>query len=183
MAIPAGTYRLGPADGTLSVRTGRTGAAAMAGHNLLFQVTAWEAVLTVTDDAAASIVVTADGGSLQVIEGTGGMKALGEDDRVEIVRTVDEEVLKRAPITFRSRSVVPAPDGTVIAVEGELTLLDTTGPIAFSVTVADGTVAASVVVRQTDWKIKPYSTLFGALKVVDEVEVGLEARLPQRTVR
>ena len=31
MAIPAGTHRLGPDDGTVSLRTGRTGAAAKAG--------------------------------------------------------------------------------------------------------------------------------------------------------
>ena len=49
MSIQAGTYRFGPDDGTLSVRTGRTGAAAMAGHNLLFHVTAWEATLMVGD--------------------------------------------------------------------------------------------------------------------------------------
>ena len=32
-------------------------------------------------------------------------------------------------------------------------------------------------VTQTAWKIKPYSALFGALKVVDEVEVALDAIL------
>jgi hypothetical protein len=33
------------------------------------------------------------------------------------------------------------------------------------------------VIRQTEWGIKPYSTLFGALKVADEVavEVSLDA--------
>jgi hypothetical protein len=35
-----------------------------------------------------------------------------------------------------------------------------------------------MVLKQSDWGIKPYSTLFGALKVVDEVEVALEASLP-----
>ena len=30
MAIPPGTYTLGPADGTLTVRTGKAGAAAKA---------------------------------------------------------------------------------------------------------------------------------------------------------
>jgi hypothetical protein len=33
-------------------------------------------------------------------------------------------------------------------------------------------------VRQSDWGIKPYSALFGALKVRDEVEVSLDGTLP-----
>ena len=61
MAIPAGTYRLGPENGTLSVRTGRTGAAAKAGHDLLIHVTAWQATLEVGEDPAqTSIVLDAD---------------------------------------------------------------------------------------------------------------------------
>ena len=36
---PAGGIRLGPDDGTLSLRTTRTGAAAKAGHDLLIHVT------------------------------------------------------------------------------------------------------------------------------------------------
>ena len=38
---------------------------------------------------------------------------------------------------------------------------------------ADGAFSAVAVVKQTDWGMKPYSTLYGALKVVDEVEVSL----------
>ena len=56
MAIPAGRYALGPDDGTLSVRTQKTGAAAMAGHNLLFHVGSWEAVLVVGDDPADTVI-------------------------------------------------------------------------------------------------------------------------------
>ena len=48
MSLQTGTYKLGPADGTLSVRTGRTGAAAKAGHDLVIHVTAWEATLRTT---------------------------------------------------------------------------------------------------------------------------------------
>ena len=39
----------------------------------------------------------------------------------------------------------------------------------------DGWLSASAVRKQTAWGIKPYSTLFGALKVADEVEVTLDA--------
>jgi hypothetical protein len=40
----------------------------------------------------------------------------------------------------------------------------------------DGHVRGSAVVKQTDWGIKPYSALFGTLKVADEVEVAVETR-------
>jgi polyisoprenoid-binding protein YceI len=177
--LQAGNYVLGPANGTLSVRTKRTGAAAKAGHNLLFHVTSWEARLTVGPDAAGtSLELDVDATSLRVIEGTGGMQALGDDDKANIQETVDDEVLKRQAITFRSTGVQAAADGG-LSVEGDLTLLGTSRPLAFDVTAGDGgTLAALAVVKQTDWGLKPYSALFGALKVVDEVEVEIEVHLP-----
>ena len=63
---------------------------------------------------------------------------------------------------------------------GELTLIGETRPIAFELVVGDGTLSSRVVVNQTDWGITPYSTLFGALKVADEVEVELDASLEPR---
>ena len=94
---------LGPGDGTLSVRTKRTGAAAKAGHNLLLHVTSWEARLALgSDPADTSVELDVDAGSLRVLEGTGGMQALGDDDKANIEQTIDHEVLKRKAITFRS---------------------------------------------------------------------------------
>ena len=58
--------------------------------------------------------------------------------------------------------------------QGELTLFGKTRPLAFDVAApGDGTLTAAAVVKQTDWGMKPYSGLFGALKVVDEVEVSV----------
>jgi hypothetical protein len=179
MRLQVGTYRFGPDNGTLEVRTRRTGAAARAGHNLRFQVTAWEATLTIGENGAQSAVaLDADGGSLRVLEGTGGVHALADDDKAEIERTVDDEVLKRERISFRS-SRVEADDAAALHVQGDLTLHGTTAPLQFDVDMADGrSVRAVAVVRQTAWGMKPYSTLFGALKVVDEVEVRIDTSLP-----
>jgi len=180
MSIRQGTHTLGPENGTLSVRTGRTGAAAKAGHDLLIDVTAWRATLEVGEDPAqSSIVLDADAASLRVREGTGGMQALGDDDKASIRETIDDEVLKRQAIGFRSTAVQAAADGGRLSVHGELTLAGKAGPIAFDLTVgADGRLSGSALVKQTDWGITPYSTLFGALKVADEVEVALECSLP-----
>jgi polyisoprenoid-binding protein YceI len=175
VSIPPGKYRLGPGDGTLSVRTGRTGAAAKAGHDLLIAVTAWEATLEVGD--VASVELTADAGSLRVIEGTGGIQHLGDDDKAEIHKTIAGDVLKGHPIAFRSTAVEEG--GDVLAVAGELTVAGATGPLAFDVDFEAGRVHATVVVTQSEFGMKPYSTLFGALKVADDVEVSLDAALPQ----
>ncbi len=174
MSIPAGRYRFGPDNGTLSVNTGRTGAVARAGHDLLLVVTEWEGTLEVGDDARVEVRV--DGGSLKVREGTGGMQPLDDDDRVSIEQTIDDEVLRRDQITFRSTDVTPAGDG--LRVSGELTLLGHTAPLALDVAVRDGSLTAAGVVRQTDLGMKPYSALFGALKVADHVRISLAASWP-----
>ena len=179
MSAFAGTHRLGPDNATLSVRTTRTGAAAKAGHNLLIHVTAWEATLEIGEDPAkTSIEVTVDATSLRVQEGHGGAQALGDDDKANIHQTIDEDVLKRQDITFRSTGVESAADGSRLRVQGDLTIVGQTQPIAFDLVVGDdGTLSATAVVTQTAWGMKPYSALFGALKVVDDVEVVLDGHL------
>ena len=177
MPIAPGVHRLGPDDGTLLVKTGRTGAAAKAGHDLVLAVTAWQATLEVAGERIA-LALDADATSLRVREGTGGMHALGDDDKANIEATIDDEVLKRKGIAFRSTEAHA--DGDEIEVRGELDLLGRAGPIAFTLVAGpDGRLGGSATVRQSDWGIKPYSALFGTLKVADEVEVVIEARLPQ----
>jgi polyisoprenoid-binding protein YceI len=175
--IPAGTHRLGPGNATLSVHTRRGGAAAKAGHDLDMLVTAWEATLEAGEDPAdVRVGFTADPTSLRVRKGTGGMQALGDEDKANIHQTIDDEVLRRRDIAFRSTSVQDG--GETLRVEGELTLAGATQPIAFDVRVgADGALAATAVVTQTRWGMKPYSALFGALKVLDDVEVALDGHL------
>jgi polyisoprenoid-binding protein YceI len=175
--LPPGTHRLGPGNATLAVRTRRGGAAAKAGHDLDMLVTAWEGTLEVgPDGAATSAELKADATSLRVQKGTGGMQALGEDDKANIHQTIDDEVLKREDIVFRSTGVESA--GSGLGVEGELTLAGTTKPLAFELAVGeDGTLAATATVTQTEWGMKPYSALCGALKVLDEVEVALDGKV------
>jgi polyisoprenoid-binding protein YceI len=176
MSLQPGTHVFGPDNATLSVRTGRTGAAAKAGHDLVIDVTEWQATLEVGD--RASIALDADATSLRVRQGTGGMQALGDDDKANIQETIHEDVLKGQPISFRSTSVDVA-DGAAISVQGELTLVGTARPIELELAVDDtGTLRGSIAFKQSDWEIAPYSTLFGALKVADEVTVVIDAALP-----
>ncbi len=168
------TYALGPDNATLTLRTGKTGAASKAGHNLVIDVTSWSATLDLGDSPSATL--TADARSLRVREGSGGVQALDDDDLANIEQTIDDDVLKGTTIAFRSSRV--AIDGDRIDVEGELELAGRSAPLAFALTVGDaGRLTGSAVVTQTQWGMKPYSTLFGTLKVADDVEVAVEGTL------
>jgi hypothetical protein len=160
---------LGPDNATLTVRTGKGGAAAKAGHNLVLEVTRWSGRL---DDDSAEL--TADARSLRVRSGSGGISPLGDEEKAGIAQTIDEEVLKGAAIAFRSSSV--ARSGDTLEVAGELQLAGASRPLTFTLTERGGGVAGSARIKQTDWGMKPYSALFGTLKVADEVEVAIEPR-------
>jgi polyisoprenoid-binding protein YceI len=159
------------------VHTERAGAAAKAGHDLLMNVASWEGTITVGDSPGdVSLALSADPTSLRVQEGHGGFQALDDGDLDNIHKTIDDEVLKRREIAFRSTGATVA--GDVIHVEGELTLFGSSHPISFDLRAGDdGAVAGSAIVKQSDWGMKPYSALFGALKVADEVKVSLEGHV------
>jgi hypothetical protein len=163
--------KLGPDGARLAVRTARLGAASKAGHDLLIEVQSWEGTL---DTDEPSVWLKADASSLHVLEGTGGIQRLGEDDIANIEQTIDDEVLKKQEIEFRSTDVTI--DGQNWTVTGDLTLVGITHPVTFDLTVEeDGKLSGRAVVKQTDWGMKPYTAFWGALKVADEVTVELEA--------
>jgi polyisoprenoid-binding protein YceI len=169
--------RFGPDNARLTIRTGRTGGAAKAGHDLLIEVGSWEATLDL--DGQPALALDADSRSFRVLEGTGGIKSLSDDDKASIKRTIDKEVLKGCSISFRSTAVQRAADGSRLTVEGELELAGKRRPVAFELATGDGQLTGAATVKQTDFGIKPYSTMFGALKVANEVRVAIEATLDQ----
>jgi polyisoprenoid-binding protein YceI len=180
MAIEPGTYALSPENAKLMVRTARRGGAAKAGHDLLIEVTSWSATIEADPEPSGTrMTLSADSGSLKVVEGTGGIKPLTESDKNSIRKTIDDEVLKRCAIEFRSTSVQEAADGR-LEVNGELQLSGRGAPISFVLHAdGDGRLRATATVAHSTWGMKPYSALFGALKVADEVQVQLDGGLGQ----
>lgn len=173
MAIQAGTYKFGPDNASLQVETTRSGAAAKAGHDLVLDVNSWSATLEVGD--SSTLELSADATSLDVREGKGGMQALKDDDKEDIRKTIDKDVLKKQDITFKSSSCEPS--GDAIKVSGDLEIGGKTNPVSFELSESGGKLTGTTTVKQSDWGIKPYSALFGALKVDDEVKVVVEGAL------
>jgi polyisoprenoid-binding protein YceI len=180
MALPARTHRFGPENASLQVRTYREGVAAKAGHDLIIAVTRWDATVQVADEPAGwTIELNADPGSLEVREGLGGVKPLTDKDRVEIRKNIAEKVLGSQPIRFRSRDVRLAEGDARLTVEGELSMAGGARPVTARLAIdGGGAIRGTILLTQSDWGIKPYRGLMGALKVRDDVEVVIEADLP-----
>jgi len=178
MALRSGAHTLRRDDGTLQVRTFREGVAQKIGHDLVLDVGQWEATVEVGEDGVPSALgLEADGCSLEVREGVHGAKPLSDKDRNDIRKSIDEKVLREQPVVFRSSSVERG-EGRLL-VHGELTLAGTTRPAEFELDLAaDGRVSGTLPVTQSEWGIKPYRAFMGALKVRDDIEVVVDARLP-----
>jgi len=178
MALPTGTHSLGPENASLEVRTYREGVAAKVGHDLIIDVTRWEGTVEVADEPAGwSIELKADPRSLEVREGLRGVKPLTDKDRAEIRGNIDEKILGGHPVEFRSSGMRPADDGGRLTVEGDLTMAGSTRPVTADLSVEDGRISGTIPLTQSDWGIKPYRGLMGALKVRDEIEVVVAATL------
>ena len=107
--------------------------------------------------------------------------ALTDEDKVEIKQTLEDEVLgtrpSRVPVPPRSR---PRTTGASRSA-GELSheRQHTPARLRSWRSVRRSQVSGRATVKQSDWGIKPYSGLFGTLKVRDEVEVVAEGSLPK----
>jgi polyisoprenoid-binding protein YceI len=164
---------LGPHNASLVVKTYREGVAAKAGHDLVIEVERWEATVDVD---AGRVELSADPRSLAIREGLRGVKPLTDRDRREIRKNIDEKVLGGQPIAFRSSSA--RVEGGQMVVDGELTMAGASRPVRAVLEVDAGRAKGTVPLRQSEWGIKPYRGLMGALKVRDDVEIVIDAPLP-----
>jgi polyisoprenoid-binding protein YceI len=178
VAATTGSFRLGPDNGRIVLKTGRAGLAARAGHDLTIEVTRWSAQVEVPDAgvAAATVAAELDLGSLEVREGKGGAKPLTDGDRREIKKTMSG-ILGGGTASFTSsRIVVTGASGG--AIEGTVTLNGKSQPVRLQVTSpGEGRYRGGGTLNQTAFGIKPYTGFFGALKLKDEVVVEFEADL------
>jgi hypothetical protein len=176
--LPSGRHTLGPAGATLQIRTAREGVAARAGHDLVIDATRWEGTLEVAGDSV-SLELTVDSRALEVRWGLNGSAGLSDKDRASIAKTIDTKILRGAPISFRSRSATPR--GSAVMISGDLTIGAVTRTVDFELRPSGdlNRIDATARLTQSDFQIKPYSAMLGALKVSDVVEVVARATLPR----
>ncbi len=182
MGIGDGSYLVGSQTGRLLVKTARTGLGAKAGHDLTIEVARWRGNVVVDADnpAGSSVSAEIDVDSLEVREGTGGVKPLTDSDRADIKNTL-RKILNfgRYPaITFGSSQVSGTAES--FRIDGDLTIAGVTQPVTIEGRLAGDRARGSAVVVQSRWGIRPYSAFLGALKLRDEVEVQFDVGLTPR---
>jgi polyisoprenoid-binding protein YceI len=181
MTIKPGTYTLGPSDGRLKVRTGRQGMASKVGHDLTLEASNWKATVRVDPDPSQSeVTATVEPRSLEVVAATGGAKPLSDKDKKDIRKNI-AGLLGNNSITFQSTSVRPNGD-TSATVVGNLSIANQSRPVTLDLTIepdgGNARLKGRVPIVQSNFGVKPFTAMLGALKVKDEVEVDLDVRLP-----
>lgn len=180
MTMNAGRHQLGPDRGQIVLHTSRDGMAASAGHDLTIEVPQWSGELTVNDDLSpAGLIVQVDMGSLDVREGTGGLKPLTDKDRREIVATARKvlDTGHHPQATFTAAEFRPDAEGGGM-ITGTLTLAGRQRPLRLQVRkTGPDTYHASGQVVQSEHGLTPYRGFFGALKVRDAVGVDVDIDL------
>ncbi|MFN8102784.1 MAG: YceI family protein [Mycobacterium sp.] len=174
------TWTLTNADGELTVKTGVAGRAARMGHRLTLRMDSWRIAVTWKGKTPVAAELVVDVDSLQVQHGEGGVTPLSGPEkgvaRGNGLKTLDS---KRFPtIEYRPDSIESTAGGYRLS--GPLTIHGVSKPTTVDVTVSpDGDswqLTCSAEVRQTDFKIKPFSMMMGTMKVDDVVTVALDAR-------
>ena len=175
MSIQAGTHSIGPSNGSLRIMTGKEGAAAKMGHDLVLVVNSWEGTVDVGDSTSVSL--TADPGSVEVESGSGGAKPLSDKDKADIKKSINGKVLGSSQITFKSSEA--SFDGGSGSVRGDLSIAGKSDSVNVPLQISDsGKVSGRLTLNQSNYGIKQLSAMMGALKVKDAVTVEFEATLP-----
>ncbi|GAA2548749.1 YceI family protein [Mycolicibacterium diernhoferi] len=170
---------VGPDSGELLIHTGVTGRAARMGHRLTIAMGRWQAVLRDEDGHLRGVELTVDLDSLSVLRGEGGVTPLSGPEKVLVVANAMKlfRVQRFPQARFASTDVESA--GETLRVSGTLDLNGHTGAQTVDVRVEDAgefwRLSGRARVRHSEFGIKQYSMLMGAMKVADEVDVTLTA--------
>lgn len=152
------------------VRTFKEGLMSAVGHDLVLEVKDFR--LAIGDDQSIRAECRTD--SLIVL----GPSSLSDSDKRAIKKDLDAKVLEisRHPkATFRSTEVEPRGAETY-RVKGRLALHGIEQLLEFEVKIQNQEATAELTIHQPSFGIKPFSAMFGALKV--KADVIVEVTVP-----
>ncbi|WOQ17852.1 YceI family protein [Raineyella sp. W15-4] len=178
MSLTPGTHALTQDDGELILLTTVEGRAARLGHALALRIDRWTASLTVGQEpSATALEVSADLRSLTLKGSRDAGKSVAEKDAREILANAQKTLQVQQYPEFRFVSTAATGTWEAVTLEGNLTLHGQTRPQVLQVALTESGYRLTGQVTQSDFGIKPYSFMMGALKVGDRVDVEVTVRL------
>lgn len=174
-----GTLNLNQDHGSLTIRTTVEGRASRMGHRLTISVDEWSATVELDGERPMSLTLTALLPSIQVISGDGGVTPISPVDKAAIKHNALKSVKAdtHPEVRYDADEFVQTDDG--YDVHGVLTINGSSAPHPAHVVVSEATegwkVRALTAVVQSEFGIKPYSLMVGALRVGDEVTIEFNA--------
>ena len=177
------TWTLDGSAGELLILTGVAGPAAKTGHRLTIAMRSWQATVDWRgkEPAGATLSVAVD--SLEVIKGEGGITPLGGPEkgiaRSNALKSLDAK--KFPEIRFTATEITKTADGYRLT--GTAEIHGKSRPQSVDLTVQDHgkdwMMSAQISITQSDFGVKPYSLLMGAVKVADPVTINFTASHPK----
>ena len=177
------TWSLDSSHGELLILTGVAGPAAKTGHRLTIAMRTWQASVDWRGKQPVSVELTVAVDSLEVIKGEGGVTPLLGPElgiiRSNALKSLDAK--KFPQIRFTAADITEAAGGYRLS--GTVEIHGKTRPQVVDLSVEDQggewAMSAKVAVTQTQFGVKPYSLLMGAVKVADEVAIKFRATHPK----
>ena len=173
------TWRLDQSDGRLTIHTGVEGPAAKMGHRLDIAMNSWHADVEWSGSEPVRARLTVDVDSLEVVSGEGGVTPLTPPEkllaRANAVKTLDR---KRFPqIEFDAAAIERTQTGYRLTGTVQIHGKTRDSVVDLNVEESGGSwhMSADVQIRQSDFGVKPYSMLMGAMRVADAVTVSFTA--------
>ena len=147
---------------------------------MLFRSESWRIDVTWQGKTPVAAALVVDVDSLQVLRGEGGVTPLSGPEKAvargNALKTLDAKSFPT--IEFLPDSIESTGEGYRLS--GPLSIHGVTRPTTVDVTMTqdgdDWHLTCEATVRQTDFKVKPFSMMMGTMKVDDAVTVALDAR-------
>ena len=176
-------WTLDGASGKLLILTGVAGPAARTGHRLTIAMQSWQASVDWSGKKPSAVELSVAVDSLEVIKGEGGLTPMGGPEkgiaRSNALKSLDAKAFPQ--IRFTATDIAKNADGYRLT--GTVEIHGKARPHAVDLTVQDRgenwAMSAQTTVTQSDFGVKPYSLLMGAVKVADPVTIDFTASHPK----
>ena len=149
------------------------------GHRLTITMNSWRVSASWADDEPEEAVLTVEAESLEVLRGEGGVTPLSAAEKVVVRSNALKSLgVRRFPRISFMADVIEKTNGGY-RLTGTLQIHGKARERVIDVRTEDlgatWRLSCEAVVRQSDFGVKPYSLLMGAMKVADDVTVSFTA--------